>query len=149
MSSPALATPKRTLQSHGVIVHIHVAGADSGDRLSMLEYVAPPYFRGAPLHYHEKMTETFYVLQGALDVTVDGEKRLVYAGEYAIVHPGMRHAFRNCSPKPLRFLLIATPGGHDRFFGEMIDWMNREPQWPPSDKNSLVQFGLRHDTYYV
>jgi mannose-6-phosphate isomerase-like protein (cupin superfamily) len=149
MSTPALATPTRTLQSFGSLIHIHATADDSAGGFSMIEMVLPPKFPGAPTHYHKRMTETFYVLQGALDATIDNGNRMIYPGECAVIKPGMRHSFRNSSSQTLRFLLIATPGGHDRFFSELIEWMDREPQWPPRDKKALIEFGLRHDTYYL
>ena len=33
--------------------------------------------------------------------------------------------------------------------GLLITWMQREPQWPPADRDALIAFGLKHDTYYV
>ena len=149
MSTPALATPKRTFQSLGSIIHIHATAEDSGGGYSMVEMVLPPYSPGAPPHYHKHMTESFYVLQGAMDATIGDTNRKIYPGEVAIVQPGVKHSFRNSGGQALRFLLIATPGGHDRFFFELIQWMEREPQWPPRDKQALVDFGLKHDTYYL
>ena len=46
-------------------------------------------------------------------------------------------------------LIIASPGGHEKFFQELMAWMKVEPVWPPANRNKLVEFGAAHDSYYV
>lgn len=142
-------TLPRSFTSLGVTVSIRATAEETGGAYSLIETHAPPGFPGAPMHYHAHMTESFYVLEGELAVTVDGASRTVRPGEVAFVAAGARHAFRNASEGYVRFLTIATPGGHDKFFFELAEWMEREPEWPPKDRAKLVEFGLRHDTFYV
>jgi len=46
-----------------------------------------------PEHYHERKEETFHVLYGEVDVTLDGAPRVVRAGDVLTVERGVRHAF--------------------------------------------------------
>jgi len=46
-----------------------------------------------PEQYHKKKEETFHILQGVLDLALDGERRLVQPGEVITVLRGVRHAF--------------------------------------------------------
>ncbi len=46
-----------------------------------------------PEHYHERKLETFHVLHGELDVTLDGEPVLLRTGDVLTIERGVRHAF--------------------------------------------------------
>ena len=46
-----------------------------------------------PFHYHEKKEETFQVLYGELECTVDGHQRTLIPGESVLVMPGVWHSF--------------------------------------------------------
>ena len=139
---------KRELISLGTSLRILVTAEESQNEFSMVEMVMPAGFLGAPVHYHEFLSETFYVIEGTLRVTRDAETFDLRAGDVAVIPAGARHSLRNVSDAPVRVLEVANPGGHDRFFSELIEWMEREPQWPPQDRQKLIDFGLRHDTYY-
>ena len=95
------------------------------------------------------MTERFIVLEGELEVFTGGEWKTLQAGDSEVAKPKAVHGFRNSSDANTRILLLATPGGHELFFAELMEWMEREPVWPPTDLGALVEFGKRHDTQYV
>lgn len=46
-----------------------------------------------PEHYHERKEETFHVLYGEVDITLDGEPRVLRAGSVLTIERGVRHAF--------------------------------------------------------
>jgi sialic acid synthase SpsE/quercetin dioxygenase-like cupin family protein len=46
-----------------------------------------------PQHFHKRKEETFQVLYGTLNVTVDGRKRVLEPGDTCLVQPGMWHNF--------------------------------------------------------
>ena len=95
------------------------------------------------------MTERFIVLEGELEVYLAGEWKTLQAGDSEVARPGVVHGFRNPSDQSTRLLLVATPGGHELFFAELLEWMEREPVWPPADLNALLELGKRHDVQYV
>ena len=49
-------------------------------------------FRGS-MHYHKNKHETFYLLEGKVLLEVDGEKKVMKAGDVQILEPGMKHRF--------------------------------------------------------
>ncbi|WP_263417470.1 cupin domain-containing protein [Terriglobus albidus] len=130
-------------------VHLRVISTETEGRYCLIELSVPPHFPGAPLHFHRHMAERFVVLEGSLDTDIAGETRTLRAGDSAVALPGDVHSFRNSSDDRTRFLLVATPGGHESFFAELMDWMEKEPVWPPRNQQALVEFGRRHDTEYV
>jgi quercetin dioxygenase-like cupin family protein len=126
-----------------------VAGTEqTGGAYSMLEFDLPPRFQGPPPHRHGAMTETFYVLQGTLTVRADDETRELGAGGCAVIEPGVLHTFGNPTDGPARFLLVATPGGHEQFFRDLQELVLRDGEWPPRDVAALLEIGRRNDTSY-
>jgi len=132
----------------GAGIKILATSQETADAFSMVEMTLPPGYPGAPPHHHKELTETFYILEGTVELTKGHEILSATPGQAIIIPPKVTHAFRNASEETARMLQVATPGGHDRFFFELIEWMEREPRWPPKDKAKLIEFGLRHDTYY-
>jgi N-acetylneuraminate synthase len=47
-----------------------------------------------PLHYHKLKEETFQVLHGTLEISVDGRSRVLRPGDTCLVLPGVWHSFR-------------------------------------------------------
>jgi quercetin dioxygenase-like cupin family protein len=98
---------------NGALQNIKVPGAWSDDAFSLVE-VASSMGRATGLHT-DPSHETFYVLEGELLFHVDGEEHQARAGETVAIRRGVPHAFLVTTPSA-RFLVLNTPGGHDRFF---------------------------------
>ena len=63
---------------------------------------------GADVHEHEHPNEeVWHVVEGALELTLGGERRLVQAGEAAIVPAGERHGVR--AVEPARAIVVDHP----------------------------------------
>ena len=95
----------------------------TGGAFSMSEATFPPGMAGPPPHAHRHTTDTFYVLDGTLHVTV-GERELdAPAGSYILVPPGVVHTFANTSAAPVRFLNINAPGGWEHYLRDLAGAM--------------------------
>lgn len=57
-------------------------------------------------HYHDVMEENFYILQGKVDVVVDGTSHALAPGDLIHVEPGEAHYVRNPYDEPV--LMIST-----------------------------------------
>jgi quercetin dioxygenase-like cupin family protein len=63
---------------------------------------------GAGVHAHSHPNEEAWnVLEGALELTIDGETRVVRAGEAAVVPAGVDHAAR--AMEPTRVIVVDHP----------------------------------------
>ncbi len=90
---------------------------------SMSEGTFPAGMKGPPQHAHRHTTDTFYVLEGTLHLTV-GEREIdAPAGSYILVPPGIVHTFANTSDQPVRFLNINSPGGWENYLRDLADAM--------------------------
>ncbi|MGW3728460.1 cupin domain-containing protein [Streptomyces sp. NPDC000851] len=86
---------------------------------------------GPPLHIHEDVDESFYVIDGEYEIELDGEKHKAPAGSLVYGPRGVGHAFVNTWHRPSKMLCIATPGGVENWFeelGQLIDGQG-PPDW--------------------
>jgi hypothetical protein len=64
---------------------------------------------GVPLHYHERFSETFKVIEGELNIQVGKVKMKLKHGDHATAPTNTNHRFYNTSGKPVRFTVELTP----------------------------------------
>jgi quercetin dioxygenase-like cupin family protein len=76
---------------------------------------------GNRLHVHGREDEIAYVLDGALEVRIQGQTRSLDIGGIARLPKGLPHAIRNPLKTPSRYLFIAVPGGLDLWFDAVTD----------------------------
>ena len=82
----------------------------SRDELVVFEFELEPETDGTGPHFHKQHVDSFYVLEGELEVTVAGERVLAQAGDLVHAAPGVVHSFKNSSPERVRFLNVHAPG---------------------------------------
>jgi mannose-6-phosphate isomerase-like protein (cupin superfamily) len=98
--------------------------------LSFFEVDAGPDFEGVGLHYHKLHADSFYVLEGELEFTVDGETIRAPAGTAVVVPPGVVHAFSKPGTARARYLNIHAP---DAGFADVMRARNRGEEPDPRD----------------
>jgi quercetin dioxygenase-like cupin family protein len=98
------------------------------EELSMNEVDAGPDFPGVGLHFHKRHVDAFYVLEGELEFTIDGETIRAGAGTAVAVPPGVVHAFRSVSPRA-RYINIHAP---DAGFLELMRARHRGEEPDPT-----------------
>jgi quercetin dioxygenase-like cupin family protein len=96
----------------GGLVRVRVGGDGTGGALAILEHEAERGY-GCPAHRHGKDEETILVLEGTVEVEVDGHARIAGPGSVAVLPPAVPHAFVVVSPTA-RFLTVHTPAGYDQ-----------------------------------
>ena len=68
---------------------------ETGGELVETEFVLPSGCVAPPPHVHRSQVETYEVLEGRLDVVIDGTWRTLGPGDTASVPVGALHTFRN------------------------------------------------------
>lgn len=119
----------------GVFRVLTTAGETDGRHFA-LEVVEPPG-GGPPLHTHAAEDEYFAVLDGEVTFYLDGRVRTVGAGGSAFAPRGVPHAFKNCSTREARLLVLFTPGTVEGFF----DYGLPAGDGRPSDDELLGRIG--------
>ncbi len=79
--------------------------------LSVIEERMPPGTAEAR-HYHQKASQIFYVLSGALSIEVDGEVFELSARQSLPIAAGKSHQVQNLSAENVEFLVISHPPSH-------------------------------------
>jgi quercetin dioxygenase-like cupin family protein len=102
-----------------------ISGAGEGERLvrgnralrlkgalpdiCFAEFTVEGRFDGPDPHEHDIEVDTFYVLEGELELTVDGSSRSAAPGTLASVPRGVRHTFSHPGSGAARFLNVHAP----------------------------------------
>jgi len=142
-----LSSNRRHFAVLGATIDIHATLEDTAGAFSQIELRVPPCFAGAPAHIHQLMPESFYMLEGSIEVLKGDRWSKLRTGQSITIAPGVVHGYRNHTDDYARFLVTAP--GHDRFYVDLVEWMHREPVWPPTDRDALREFGRKHDTIYL
>jgi len=133
-------------EAHGVTLHQtridYLVTAENSKQCSLFELtVAPGFNTGA--HYHTKIEEIFYVLEGELDLRCGERTVRGGAGTCVFVPPGAAHAFGNSGSSPGRMLLITAPPGHEKYFDELRDLIAKGGK---PDPDALAKLRAKYDT---
>jgi mannose-6-phosphate isomerase-like protein (cupin superfamily) len=95
------------------------AGVDDGlGSLAVLESTIGPNFPGPVLHQHERMVDSFYILDGTLTLRLGDETVEATAGSYALVPPGNAHTF-STPDEPVKLLNIFAPAGFEGYVRDL------------------------------
>jgi len=72
---------------------------------------------GPPPHFHD-WDEAYYMLDGRLEITADGETRTLLPGEFVHIPHGVVHSFR-AAQGGAKFVSINSKGGAAKFFADL------------------------------
>ena len=108
----------RTIAVVGDVYRFLATGEETNGRYALLEAFVPPG-GGPPPHVHSREEEGFYVLEGEITFTVNGERVVAAAGAFANMPVGTPHSFKNESDRPARMLISVAPAGLERMFFEV------------------------------
>ena len=115
--------PRRTLRG-GRGESIRLVDLENGPATNVdlhINYLAPDSGPG-PAHYHEVAENVYVVLEGCIDVTVDGTHYRLEADDVLLIPPGAVHQTSNPGEATARFIEVYAPAGDDfHIVDEMVD----------------------------
>lgn len=117
--NPTINTPPqgRTVAVVGDVYRFLATGPETNGKYALWEALVPPD-GGPPPHVHSREEEGFYVLDGEITFTVNGERIVATAGTFANMPVGTPHSFKNESDRPARMLISVAPAGLEEMFFE-------------------------------
>jgi mannose-6-phosphate isomerase-like protein (cupin superfamily) len=129
----------------GSLVTVKAAGADTGGRLTVVEFLNPPGF-APPVHRHLEEDELFYILSGSAEFRCDGEIFAAGPGDFVLLPARLPHTFVVGAEEPLRTLQITTPSGFEEFAADVGTRAGerRLPEPGPVDPSALGHAAARH-----
>jgi quercetin dioxygenase-like cupin family protein len=118
--NPAINTPPqgRTIAVVGDVYRFLATSDDTNGKYALFEALMGPG-GGPPPHVHSREEEGFYVLEGEITFTIDGERVVATAGTFANMPVGTPHSFKNESNEPARMLISVAPAGLEKMFFEV------------------------------
>jgi quercetin dioxygenase-like cupin family protein len=108
----------RTIAVVGDVYRFPATGDDTDGKYALWEAIVPPG-GGPPPHVHSREEEGFYVLEGEITFTINGERVVATAGMFANMPVGTPHSFKNEGGKPARMLISVAPSGLEQMFFEV------------------------------
>lgn len=115
--------------------------AESPSRMSVMVVDVPPG-GFVPPHRHASEEEGYFVLDGALSLTIADETRTLVAGDFGHVPPRTVHAYANTGTAQVRFLAWTVGGPIDQFFEAMSQHVRQMPQDAPAMAEITARFGV-------
>jgi quercetin dioxygenase-like cupin family protein len=104
---------------------------------------------GPPVHVHEAAEERFTILEGKLELCIDGAWRVLGPGDEAVIAPGVPHTLRGHPETSATVVNVHRPALR---YAELFRDFHRLVQsgalkLPPKDPRSLLVFGVLLTTY--
>src|SRR5579871_1899968 len=119
-SKPTVHIPPqgRTIAIVGDVYRFLATGEDTNGKYALFEALVGPG-GGLPPHDHSREEEGFYILEGEITFTINGERVVATAGTFANMPVGTPHSFKNESSRPARMLITVAPADLERMFFEV------------------------------
>ncbi len=95
-----------------------LTGKDTGGDYAVFEFYVPPGNGPAP-HVHTREDESFQIIDGDFEFTVDGQVVRLGAGEFLLARRNIPHSFKNIGARPGRIVATVKPAGLEEFFAEV------------------------------
>jgi quercetin dioxygenase-like cupin family protein len=117
---------------------IKLKAADSGGKMAVMMSVVPAG-SGIPYHVHEHEDETFELIDGELEVTLNGEVNVLRKGDIIFMPKNIPHGFKAIQDTSMWVSLV--PAGAEQMFVELAAL----PPGPPDmEKVSSIcgQYGI-------
>lgn len=131
---------------NGGTVHYLATTSTTGGEFGLYRWEMSGEPSGPGPHFHRTISESFYVLSGAIRLYdgrdwIDGTP-----GDFLFVPEGGIHGFRNESGAPASMLLLFAPGAAREDYFETLA---RVAEGEPMSEEDRLAFFLRHDNHWV
>lgn len=127
-------------------LRVLVSAESTGGRYSVMELNELPGYRTPP-HMHPGMDETFYVVEGTLELRLRGKTYRLGAGSYAHVPRDTPHAQGSADDKPVRVLVTVSPGQFQEFFLDRVALTAKTPRGHPDFQSSYLEIIRKHSRW--
>lgn len=114
---------------------ILVSGKQTNGAFSTIEMLVPPQNGPGP-HSHANFYESFYIVDGEVEVHSEAGSYTAKKGSFVVVPKGgIVHYFKNVSDKMAQLLCIVVPAGLEEFFVEIGESVAAGVFLPPPPMN--------------
>ena len=110
----------------GIRLEIRKTGADTGGEYAEFDVIGRPRGLFARSHVHELHAEHIEVVAGAMQLRLDGRRRILWPGDRVVVPIGASHAQRPYRDMPYHIRVQWRPPTSAEAFGERVAAMSRD-----------------------
>jgi mannose-6-phosphate isomerase-like protein (cupin superfamily) len=143
---PAGTEPEVRYKNGGTAEYL-ATGESTGDQFGLYRWNMSPARSGPDPHFHRSISESFFVISGAVKL-YDGSDWLdAKPGDFLFVPEGGIHGFRNESGEVASMLILFAPGAPREDYFETLARIS-EGLVTMTDEER-VAFMFRHDTFWV
>jgi len=125
----------------GNVLWTKLAARDGDGSVSILQNTIAAH-NGPPLHVHA-FEEFFYILDGSFVFEIGGVPFEAGPGDFLHVPGDVPHVFQNTSDHEGKLLLIARPGGVEKFFAESAAQAIHDPRNIAALNSIGERYGIR------
>jgi mannose-6-phosphate isomerase-like protein (cupin superfamily) len=127
--------------------HYLATGEATRGQFGLFRWDMGPKAGGPAPHFHRTMSESFFVLAGAVRIYDGTEWSETGPGDYCFVPEGGIHGFRNDSGEPASMLILFSPGAPREWYFEGLVEMFQPGREVSAEE--FKEFCERHDNYYL
>jgi len=122
----------------GDIYTFLATGEETNGDYFVMEGLVPPD-AGPPPHIHYDALETFYIVDGQLEIKLGDKVYEAKAGDFVHISKGTPHAFFNRSQKPAKMIFTFVPAGIEKFFEEAFKRATDRHAPPPPVTEEFIK----------
>ena len=139
------AEPDLRYKSGGTVHYLATHQSTNG-QFGLYRWSMAAVQSGPEPHFHRSISESFYVLSGAMRL-FDGKEWVdAGPGDFLFVPEGGIHGFRNESGAPASMLILFAPGASREDYFETLARVSEGLTMTDEER---AAFMLRHDTFWV
>lgn len=128
-----------------ITLRVLLSGSQTNGTQAIFEDIVAPGV-GPGRHIHHGQDETFFFLEGAFDVEIDGVLYHMKPGDIGFVPREAVHAFKNVGPKPGRLRYVFSPAL--QMEGMFRALYQAQGDGPPSEA-AMIQIASDHGQTFV
>ena len=133
----------KKLSMMGVELTYKAVGSETGGAYFCMEDQVPVGWAGPPKHFHNKMEEVFYVLEGEITMYVGDKEIRGTPGSFFQIPRGTAHTFANFGTVPAKYLILILPAGFETYFEELPEVVAKHGYPPPPE--IMAELGRKYD----
>jgi len=128
--------------------NIKVGNDETAGALTVVEVDFGPG-AGPPPHVHANEHESFYVLDGQVDVLDEGRRFTTGPGSFVFMPQGSHHAFKNTGSTMAKILLLFTPAGFEGYMKEFGTPWSSGSTPPESDMEVATRLAAKYGMTFI
>ena len=109
----------QTVSVVGDTYRILTTGKQTGGAFAVMDFMIPPGGGPGP-HAHKDIQESFYIIEGEIEVKSEAGTYMAEKGAFVTIPKGgIVHQFKNKTDKPAHMICMVVPAGLEDFFLEI------------------------------